>query len=340
MKHSQLLCKAAGLAVCAMLLVLCRVPVSAQTVVATIPAENGVMGTAMTITVNPFTQLVYIAGNGVEVVDERTNQPVTTISVGQNGLLASAINPVTRKLYVADLNSGVYIIDLTTNTVVANYAMPVMRGMAYNPVTNLVYAMDNFENLWVLDGNTAALVKELPAPANSMPGYSVTVNPATNLLYIPLQTAPGTMYVVNPATGVFTTASLTGSYGGFVEVDPLRNIVYISDTWIASDDDSDQIGQMEVMNGATNTDTTVITPIPLGNSDFSVDPVKQLLYLSDEDGNVYVIDGKTNTLTSTVIPVGTNPIHSAIDLVHGLLYVGNTALFQPGTPSVSVIKLK
>jgi DNA-binding beta-propeller fold protein YncE len=55
---------------------------------------------------------------------------------------------------------------------------------------------------------------------------------------------------------------------------------------------------------------------------------------------VEVIDGTTNTLTSTVIPVGTNPDFSTIDLVHGLLYVGNTAEFQPGTQSVSVIDLK
>jgi len=52
-----------------------------------------------------------------------------------------------------------------------------------------------------------------------------------------------------------------------------------------------------------------------------------------------VINGTTNTLTSTAIPVGTNPIFSTIDLVHGLLYVGDTAEFQPGTQSFSVINL-
>jgi DNA-binding beta-propeller fold protein YncE len=137
------------------------------------------------------------------------------------------------------------------------------------------------------------------------------------------------MYVVNAVTNATNIVPLQGS-PGFVEVDPLRNIVYISEF--------SQTGQVEVMNGATNTDIAKVAPIP-APEDFSVDALTRRLYLSNATGNVDVIDGTTNTLTSTVIPVGTNPIHSKLDLVHGLLYVGNTALFQPGTPSVSVIKV-
>jgi YVTN family beta-propeller protein len=73
---------------------------------------------------------------------------------------------------------------------------------------------------------------------------------------------------------------------------------------------------------------------------FSVNPLTRRIYLADANGDVYVINGATNTLTSTVIPVGTNPIFTTLDLIHGLLYVGNTSLYQPGTPSVSVISLK
>jgi YVTN family beta-propeller protein len=72
-----------------------------------------------------------------------------------------------------------------------------------------------------------------------------------------------------------------------------------------------------------------------------VDPLTRRVYLSNLGLNeVNVIDGATNTLTSTVIPVGTTPDFSAIDLLHGLLYVGNTAEFEPGSVSVSVISLK
>lgn len=306
----------------------------AQTVIATIPAQQSSEGLPLTIAVNPLTGLVYIAGNGVEVVNQKTNQPVTTFSVGQNELLASAINPVTRKLYIADFNTGVYIVDLTTNTVVGQFPIAVMRGMTYNPITNLVYALDNYENVWVVNGTTGALVKEIAAPADIEAGYGITINPDTNLLYVPLTAPPGasnSMYVVNAVTNATAIVPLKGS-PGFVEVDPLRNIVYITEY--------SQAEQMEVMNGATNKDIAIINPIPEGAEDFSVDPLTRRLYLSNADGSVDVIDGTTNTVTSTVIPVGTNPIHSTLDLVHGLLYVGNTALFQPGTPSVSVISLR
>jgi DNA-binding beta-propeller fold protein YncE len=207
--------------------------------------------------------------------------------------------------------------------------------MTYNPINNLIYALDNYENVWVLDGTTGALVKEIAAPANTYAGYSITINPATNELYVPLTAPPGvpySMYVVNAVTDATTTVTLQGS-PGFVEVDPLRNIVYVSEA-------TSQGGQVEVMNGATNTDIAIVTSIPALPENFSVDPLTRRLYLADANGDVYVIDGTTNTLTSTVVPVGTNPIYTTLDPVHGLLYVGNTSLYQPGTPSVSVISLR
>jgi DNA-binding beta-propeller fold protein YncE len=335
MKQHIFVHKVACAAACALLFPLFAITASPQTVIATIPAQNGVYGVPMTIAVNPFTQLFYIVENGVEVLDQRTNQPVTTFSVGQDELLASAINPLTRKLYVADFNTGVYIIDLTSNTIVGQFPMQFVRGMTYNPINNLIYAMDNYENVWVVDGRSGALVKEIAAPANTEAGYGITVNPATNMLYVPLTAPPGetnSMYVVNAITNATTIVPLQGS-PGFVAVDPLRNIVYISEAL-------SQGGQVEVMNGATNTDRAVITSIPALPENFSINPLTRRIYLSDANGNVYVIDGTTNTLTSTVIPVGTNPINETLDLLHGLLYVGNTSLYQPGTPSVSVISLR
>jgi len=334
MKQNDFVRKVACAAACALFFPLSALTAFPQTVIATIPAQNGVTGTPMTIAVNPFTQLVYIAGNGVEVVNQKTNQPITTFSVGQNDLLASAINPLTRKLYVADFNTGIYIVDLTSNAIVNQFPMAVVRGMTYNPATNLIYALDNFENVWVLDGTTAALKKEIAAPANLAAGYSITINPVTNILYVPLVTDPGSMYVVNANTNATKTVTLNGIYPGYVAVDPQRNTLYISD--------SSQAGpaQVEVMSGATNTDIAIIPSVPALPEDFAIDPLTRNIYLSNADGNVYVIDGKTNTLTSTVIPVGTNPIFETLDLLHGLLYVGNTSLFQPGTPSVSVISIK
>ena len=324
--------KLAYAAACALLFPFSGIAAFAQTVTATIPAQEGSDGLPLTIAVNPLTQLVYIAGNGVEVVNQRTNTPVRTIDIGQNQLSGIAINPATRKLYVTDFNTGLYVVDLTSNTVVGHFPLPVAFSVAYSPVTNRVYTLDNEDNVWVNDGTTGALIKEIVTiPPNGTPlGSTITINPATNLIYIPQGTTPGEVLVVNAVT----TVPLEGSGSFYAGVDPLRNIVYISDSGNAASG-----SQVDVLNGATNKETAFITGIPLQAEALSVDPRTRLVYLSNANGTVEVIDGKTNTLTPTVIPVGTNPIFSTIDLVHRLLYVGNTAEFQPGTQSVSVVKL-
>jgi DNA-binding beta-propeller fold protein YncE len=328
--------KLAYAAACALLFPFPGIAAFAQTVTATIPAQEGSDGLPLTIAVNPLTQLVYIAGNGVEVVNQRTNTPVRTIDIGQNQLSGIAINPATRKLYVTDFNTGLYVVDLTSNTVVGHFPLPVAFSVAYSPVTNRVYTLDNEDNVWVNDGTTGALIKEIVTiPPNGTPlGSTITINPATNLIYIPQGTTPGEVLVVNAVTNAVTTVPLEGSGSFYAGVDPLRNIVYISDSGTAASG-----SQVDVLNGATNKETAFITGIPLQAEALSVDPRTRLVYLSNANGTVEVIDGKTNTLTPTVIPVGTNPIFSTIDLVHRLLYVGNTAEFQPGTQSVSVVKL-
>jgi DNA-binding beta-propeller fold protein YncE len=328
--------KLAYAAACALLFPFSGIAAFAQTVIATIPAQEGSDGLPMTIAVNPLTQLVYIAGNGVEVVNQRTNTPVRTIDIGQNQLSGIAINPVTRKLYVADFNTGLYVVDLTSNTVVGHFPLPVAFSVAYSPVTNRVYTLDNEDNVWVNDGTTGALIKEIVTiPPNGTPlGSTITINPATNLIYIPQGTTPGEVLVVNAVTNAVTNVPLEGSGSFYAGVDPLRNIVYISDSGNAASG-----SQVDVLNGATNKDIALITGIPLQAEALSVDPRTRLVYLSNANGTVEVINGKTNTLTSTVIPVGTNPIYSTLDFTHNLLYVGNTAEFQPGTQNVSVVKL-
>ena len=332
--------KLAYAAACALLFPFTGIAAFAQRVIATIPAQEGSNGLPMTIAVNPFTQLVYIAGNGVEVVNQRTNTPVRTIDIGQNQLSGIAINPATRKLYVTDFSTGLYVVDLTSNTVVGHFPLPVTGAdsdsVTYSPVTNRVYTLDNYDNVWVNDGTTGALIKEIVTiPAGGTPlGVTITINPATNLIYIPQGTTPGEVLVVNAVTNAVTTVPLQGGGSYYAGVDPARNIIYISDAG-----NSASGSQVDVLNGATNKDIALITGIPLQAEGLSVDPVTRQVYLSNADSTVEVIDGKTNTLTSTVIPVGTNPIYSTIDLVHKLLYVGNTAEFQPGTQSVSVVKL-
>ena len=326
MTNLSFLRKAASVAVFVLLGGFSATAVFAQKVVATVPAQEGSEGLPLTIAVNPFTQLVYIAGNGVEVVDQRTNTLVTTISVGQNQLSGIAINPGTRKLYVIDYNTGLYVIDLTTNRIVGQAAISSPSSITYNPVTNRIYTLGGTTaSISVNDGTTGAPIKQITVPAA---GSTIQINPVTNLLYLPVPTSPGQLLVIHPDSGAIQTVALQGSASNYTGIDSLRNIIYVSD----------QNGGVDVVNGATNKHTAFVAGIPIQPEGLSVDPFTQLVYLCNANGSVYVINGKTNTVAST-FAVGTNPIYSTIDLVHSLLYVGNTAEFQPGTQNVSVVKL-
>lgn len=332
MKLPELMRRVYGPAVCACMALFSGVAVSSQSVIATIPAQEGSEGLPMSIAVDPIAQMVYVAGDGVEVVDQKTNLPVTTINIGQNQLSSIAINPVSRRLYVTDFFDGTYIVSLATDTVVGYQAIPGAYTSTYNPSSDMVYTLDNLGTIWVNNGATGALVKTINVSVNGgAPGFTLSVSPLSNLIYVPVAvTTPGGLEVVNPTSGTVKTVQLQGSSPYFAGIDTAHNMIYISD----------QAGGMDVVNSTTNKDVAFVTGIPIQPMALSIDPTTRLVYLSNANSTVEVIDGKTNTLTSTVIPVGTNPDFSAIDLVHGLLYVGNTAEFQPGTQSVSVISLR
>jgi YVTN family beta-propeller protein len=312
---------------------------SGQTVIATIPATDGVLGNPMTIGVNPLTNKVYIAGDGVEVVDQKTNKILETISVGGGSLSDIAIDPVRRMAYVFDASDtgspAVYAINLTTNAIVnslvtnAGYPPPML---ALNPVTNRLY-VELPGGIAVLDASTFAQIASIPY-SQSGPPAQIAVNPATNRIYMLYNLFPGFMQVVDGKTNTtITTLSGLAELAISLDIDPFRNLIYVSG----------EFGQVSVVNGANNTLITTINNIPGQPGGISVDPANRKVYLANFALNeVQIIDETTNTLESTTIPVGAGPENTAIDFLHGLLYVGNTNENSSGVPngaSVSVIKL-
>jgi YVTN family beta-propeller protein len=104
-------------------------------------------------------RLVYVAmaNDTVAMVDPATNTVTGLIEVGA-APQGMAINPLTRKLYVTNMNgSSVSVIDLTTNTVVKTEV--VFSGqpqrVAVDPIKNLIY-VTGFGNFLVdqIEGNT------------------------------------------------------------------------------------------------------------------------------------------------------------------------------------------
>jgi YVTN family beta-propeller protein len=311
---------------------------SGQTVVATIPATDGTSGNPMTTAINPFANRLYIAGDGVEVVDQRTNKILDTISVGGGSLTDIAVDPVRRMAYVFDatgtLSPALYAINLTTNTIVnslgtnAGYPPPML---ALNPVTNRIY-LGVPDAILVLDASTFKQIASIPYTSGLL--AQMVVNPVTNRIYVLYNLFPGYMQVIDGNTNT-TITTMTGlaELAISLDIDRLRNLIYVSG----------QLGQVSVVNGATNTLITTINNIPGQPGGISVDPANRKVYLANFALNeVQIIDEATNTLESTTIPVGAGPENTAIDYVHGLLYVGNTdenSNYVPNGVTVSVVKL-
>ncbi len=315
----------------------------AQSVIATIPATNGLSGFPMTIAVNPLTSRVYIAGSNVEVVDQRSNQIIDTIDVGSGNLTGIAVDPVLRRAYVTDNAQGLFAIDLNTNTVSAHYGYANDTAVAVNPVTHRVYmqahdAATGAAGLFVFDGPNLNLIATIDDSGTYQPfgdpEDQIAINPVTNMIYVGVNLYPGAIWVVNGKTNTSVT-TITGlaplAYG--IDVDPFRNLIWLGG-WF---------GDLSEVNGATNkmiSDNSSMGSQPEG---VSVDPANQKVYVViQQQGEVQIVDEKTNTLQPTTIPVGTTPVNSAIDYLHGLLYVGNTAenVSNPPAPSVSVIKIQ
>lgn len=106
----------------------CISTVIAQSVVAHIPLGR----TPTSLAVNPVTNRVYVASksllsSSLQVIDGSTNTISTTLSLTFQPE-AIAVNPTTNRIYSVDFIRGLFVLDGTTNTVVANVALPLVSA--------------------------------------------------------------------------------------------------------------------------------------------------------------------------------------------------------------------
>lgn len=105
--------------------------------------------------------------------------------------------------------------------------------------------------------------------------------------------------------GQIVTATLPGAARPIVN--PVTNKIYA----IGS-------GGLMVIDGATNSTTTVPVGVSLGN--IAVNPATDKIYVANEgEGTVTVVDGATNSATQ--VSVGSNPIGVAVDPILNQIYV-------------------
>jgi len=157
---------------------------AAGTVTSTI--DLGVLNHAWYLAMDPATGTLYAAGinssgtGTVWLLDASSLTLTKAISVG-TGLQGVAVDAVTNKAYVADVNAGVYVIDGS------NYAITHIdthwgaNGVAVNVATNTIFAALGGQ-VAVIDGATGKVTMTVPAGSNAWHG-GIVADPKTGRVY-------------------------------------------------------------------------------------------------------------------------------------------------------------
>jgi YVTN family beta-propeller protein len=221
---------------------------------------------------------------------------------------AVAVNPVTNKIYVANLTDDVTVIDGATNgtTIVRVGAVP--EAIAVNPVTNKIYVTNRLDdNVTVIDGATNGTTT---VSAGTYP-RAVAVNPVTNKIYV-ANIGSDNVTVINGADNSTTTVS-AGDEPCAVVVNPVTNKIYVANY---------SSNNVTVINGADNSTTTVSTGgTPLA---VAINTATNKIYVANcNSSNVTVINGATNGTTN--VSVGNGPDAVAVNTATNKIYVANTS---------------
>jgi YVTN family beta-propeller protein len=147
--------------------------------------------------------------------------------------------------------------------------------------------------------------------AGSIPA-AVAANPVTNKIYV----ASGPITVIDGATNA-TTSLNSGGFPVAVAVNPVTNKIYFADQ-------ASTPGRVIVIDGTTNSVTTISDPNANDSVALALNPVTNKIYVANAlSNNVTVIDANTNT-TATVA-AGSIPFAVAVNPVTNKIYVVNQA---------------
>jgi DNA-binding beta-propeller fold protein YncE len=282
------------------------------------------------VAVNPMTNKIYVANflsSNVTVIDGGTNSTTTITDSNATGLAvyAVAVNQVTNKIYALNNNTdrlgsnpgSVTVIDGATNstTTVTDPNAISPFAVAVNPATNKIYVANeggypgpNHGNVTVIDGATNSTTTV--TDPNALAPQAVTVDPVTNKIYVAnindsALSQNGGVTVIDGATNSFVTVKDPNAIGPVaVAVDPATNKIYVANAGSLVFSGSNP-GCVTVIDGATNSATTVIDPKAIAPFAVAVDSATGKVYVANvNSGNVTVIDGSTVAFTLSVIDTG------------------------------------
>jgi YVTN family beta-propeller protein len=238
------------------------------------------------------TNKIYVVdsvGDQVFVVDGKTNEIITSISVGDNPR-DSVFDPTLNKLYVTNLDSGtVSVINTLTNTVQATIPVIGAAAIDIDTATNKVYAANfGLGTIKVIDTNTDTIVDTIITSGTNL--SAMAFSPNLQRLFI-VDSNSNELITVDTVTKTEISSIAMGGIPTGMAINPNNDSVYIA---LAS------TSEVLVVNGATN---TIIENIPVGVQPVGVgvNSLTNKVFVSNlGSGTVSVIDSAINVEIDTI----------------------------------------
>ena len=266
-----------------------------------------------------YVSAVFLAAAALFAPQAQSQIVAATISdSNEHGI---AINPVTNKIYIADLSGTLTVVDgLTNASTTATGTGVEYWQVAVNPVTNLVYVADRgANNIDVFAGatatNTAQRVASIPTGLSGNL-FAIAVNPVTNLIYA-CDDGTANVLVIDGTSNHIVATIPTGFPTTAVAVNPATGIAYA-----LSNIGTGNPGTVYVING-----TSLVTSITVGNNPaaLAINTALNRVYVANTDAhNVSVIDSTNAVVLTMSDNAASSPSGIAVNSITNQVYVANS----------------
>ena len=241
---------------------------------------------------------------------------------------AIAVDPATNKIYVANRQGTVTVIDGATNGTQSVTVGSAPVAIAVNTVTKKAYVACSGGTVWVITEGEDGTFRGSRIISAGLNPQAIIVNPVTNKIYVAtagsnLLTSPqnGNVSVIDGTNDTLRTTFPVGINPFALALNPVTNHVYVANNSNGSN------ATVSVIDGSID---TVVGSIGVGNSPnaLAVNPVTNKVYVIDGNG-LDVIDGATNAIRTTTPLTNSNLTAIAVNPVTNSIYI--TAILPTGT---------
>jgi YVTN family beta-propeller protein len=224
-----------------------------------------------------------------------------TTGDGPNGI---GVNSALQRVYIAErYENRIAVRDLDGKPMGFIPSGRSPHGVAANTKTSRVYVANYVDDsVMVIDGKTDTVVTQIPVGTGP---WAVAVNESTNRVYVTnrgysrtssdfdmgRQRSEGTVSVIDGANNQVITAVKAGVSPAAIDVNAMRNRVYVADADTAT---------LRVIDGATNLvlETINLQSVAQG---IAVDELRNRVFVAMySDTSVWILDGTTDAFVSAM----------------------------------------